>query len=259
MARTRTARVWYERAAAAGHAEAALQVGIALLREGDEHGAERHLRCAAGGGSVEAAFRLGVLAGAPAPPQEAGDRSASRRADAATSTRSGTSVRPSRGTGVPRCGSACARRPVARSSTPPAGTASAAEAGSPNGAFNLGLLLAREGSEPEAALWWTRAAEAGHGRAALRLALLSARRGELDEGQWWCARAVELGPAEVAERAARLRDALQLGADRVSARTRAVRAGTGGARQRICAGRRRRVRVTTQRRGVEQLGSSLGS
>ncbi len=47
------------------------------------------------------------------------------------------------------------------------GLRSAAEAGSRNGAFNLGLLLAREGSEPEAALWWTRAADAGHGRAAL--------------------------------------------------------------------------------------------
>ncbi|EPH39651.1 hypothetical protein STRAU_7300 [Streptomyces aurantiacus JA 4570] len=85
----------------------------------------------------------------------------------------------------------------------------AAEAGSRNGAFNLGLLLAREGSEPEAALWWTRAADAGHGRAALRLALLYARRGQLAEGQRWASRAVELGPAEVAERAARLREALR--------------------------------------------------
>ncbi|MFS4097321.1 sel1 repeat family protein, partial [Streptomyces sp. AF1A] len=82
-------------------------------------------------------------------------------------------------------------------------------AGSRNGAFNLGLLLAREGSEPEAAVWWTRAADAGHGRAALRLALVYARRGELAEGQKWADRAVELGPAEVTERAGRLRDALR--------------------------------------------------
>ncbi|CAM5368206.1 hypothetical protein STENM327S_01902 [Streptomyces tendae] len=79
----------------------------------------------------------------------------------------------------------------------------AAEAGSRNGAFNLGLLLAREGSEPEAAVWWTRAA-AGHGRAALRLALVYARRGELAEGQRWADRAVALGPAEVSERAVRV-------------------------------------------------------
>ncbi|EFG09143.1 Tetratricopeptide protein [Streptomyces clavuligerus] len=59
------------------------------------------------------------------------------------------------------------------------------------------MLLAREGSEREAALWWSRAARAGHGRAALRLALLAARRGELTEAQRWCARAVEPGPAEV--------------------------------------------------------------
>ncbi|MCT9144291.1 sel1 repeat family protein, partial [Streptomyces violarus] len=73
----------------------------------------------------------------------------------------------------------------------------------------LGLLLAREGSEPEAAVWWSRAADAGHGRAALRLALVYARRGELAEGQRWADRAVSLGPASVAERAARLRDALR--------------------------------------------------
>lgn len=40
------ALVWYERAAAAGHTEAALQVAIARLRDGDERAAERHLRCA---------------------------------------------------------------------------------------------------------------------------------------------------------------------------------------------------------------------
>ncbi|MYU66760.1 sel1 repeat family protein, partial [Streptomyces sp. SID69] len=85
----------------------------------------------------------------------------------------------------------------------------AAEAGSRNGAFNLGLLLAREGSEPEAVVWWTRAANDGHGRAALRLALVCARRGDLDEGQRWATRAAELGPAEVTERAGRLRDALR--------------------------------------------------
>ncbi|NEA41565.1 sel1 repeat family protein, partial [Streptomyces sp. SID11385] len=68
---------------------------------------------------------------------------------------------------------------------------------------------AREGGEPEAALWWRRAAEAGHGRAALRLGLFFARRGELEESQHWCDAAVAAGPGEVAERAGRLREALR--------------------------------------------------
>ncbi|KIF01057.1 hypothetical protein PL81_37700, partial [Streptomyces sp. RSD-27] len=50
----RSALKWYERAAAAGHTDAALQVGIALVRDGEERAAERHLRCAASGGSAEA-------------------------------------------------------------------------------------------------------------------------------------------------------------------------------------------------------------
>ena len=170
----RTALRWYERAAAAGHTEAALQVGIALLRDGDEQGAERHLRCAAGGGSAEARLPAGRRARTRrAPPADRaglGEPVAARRRPSA---RSGTSGPPSRGTGVPRCGSACCA--AARGDVVDAARwyREAAEAGSRNGAFNLGLLLAREGSEPEAALWWTRAAEAGHGRAALRLALLA--------------------------------------------------------------------------------------
>ena len=85
----------------------------------------------------------------------------------------------------------------------------AAEAGSRNGAFNLGLLLAREGSEPRGGPVVDprrRARGTGGPRCGSRCS--RARRGELAEGQRWCARAVELGPAEVAERAARLRDAL---------------------------------------------------
>ena len=144
----------------------------------------------------------------------------------------------------------------------------AAEAGSRNGAFNLGLLLAREGSEPEAARVVARAADAGHGRAALRLALIAARRGALDDARTWCDRAVECGPAEVAaprragsptccvrscppERAA-------AGAVRLR-RARAGRAGPGGPRGYGFAPPQRSSRVTAQRRGVEQLGSSLGS
>lgn len=179
---------------------------MALLRDGEEQAAERHLRCAAGGGSAEAAFRLaGVLdlrQPAPGPPAlgepmpekteceewyeraaEQGHRRAQVRAGMLAAAR-GDMVSAARW------------------------YREAAESGSRNGAFNLGLLLAREGSEREAALWWSRAANDGHGRAALRLALLAARRGELTEGQRWCARAVELGPAEVAERAARLLEAL---------------------------------------------------
>ena len=57
----RLAHAWYERAAAAGHTEAALQVAIVQLREGDTQDAERNLRCAAGGGSPEAAYRLADL------------------------------------------------------------------------------------------------------------------------------------------------------------------------------------------------------
>ncbi|MCZ9344919.1 sel1 repeat family protein, partial [Streptomyces sp. TRM76130] len=58
-------------AASAGHAEAALQVGMARLRDGDEQEAERHLRCAAGGGSAEAAYRLAALLDARRPPEPA--------------------------------------------------------------------------------------------------------------------------------------------------------------------------------------------
>ena len=184
--RTRAALRWYERAAAAGHTEAALQVGIALLRDGDEQAAERHLRCAAGGGSAEAAFRLAARAG---------------RAPAAARPRTSWASRCTEKTeceewyeraapqGHRRAQVRVGMLAAARGDVVEAARwyREAAEAGSRNGAFNLGLLLAREGSEPEAALWWTRAADAGHGRAALRLALLAARRGELAEGQRWAA------------------------------------------------------------------------
>jgi TPR repeat protein len=182
---------WYERAAAGGHTEAALQAGIARLRDGDERDAERHLRCAAGGGSAEGAYRLATVLDARQPPvgPPALGECVSERAECEE--------------WYERAAEQGHRRAQVRVGI------EAAEAGSRNGAFNLGLLLAREGSEPEAALWWTRAADAGHGRAALRLALLCARRGDLVEGQRWAHRAVELGPAEVSERAGRLRDALR--------------------------------------------------
>ncbi|MYX62507.1 sel1 repeat family protein, partial [Streptomyces sp. SID8382] len=152
---------------------------------GDLQGAERHLRCAAGGGSAEGAFRLAALL----------DRS-SVGGDPATGTGFGSSSGTRFPTPPPHDGSGpivpeyeewyerAARQGHRRSQVRVGMFAAArgdvveaarwyrtaAEAGSSNGAFNLGLLLAREGSEPEAALWWTRAAEAGHGRAALRLA-----------------------------------------------------------------------------------------
>ncbi|MGW7579443.1 hypothetical protein [Streptomyces sp. NPDC054765] len=75
-------------------------------------------------------------------------------------------------------------------------------------AFNLGLLLYRQGSATEARKWWTVAADAGLGRAALRLALLAARCGELTVSREWCAHATAYGPADVSDQAARLRDAL---------------------------------------------------
>ncbi|MBM7173674.1 sel1 repeat family protein, partial [Streptomyces sp. G44] len=179
----------------------------ARLREGDEQEAERHLRCAAGGGSAEAAYRLGTLLDARRPaaaPPALGEPAAEKTECEEWYERAAEQGH---------------RRAQVRVGMLAAGRGDvveaarwyrkAAEAGSRNGAFNLGLLLAREGSEPEAALWWTRAADAGHGRAALRLALLYARRGQLAQGQRWATRAVELGPAEVSERAGRLREALR--------------------------------------------------
>ncbi|RFU87085.1 sel1 repeat family protein, partial [Streptomyces triticagri] len=189
----------------AGHTEAALQVGIARLREGDRRGAERHLRCAAGGGSAEAAYRLGALL----------DRRDHRDVVLGEAVTGRTECEEwyerAADLGHRRAQVRVGMLASARGDVVAAARwyREAAEAGSRNGAFNLGLLLAREGSEPEALLWWTRAADAGHGRAALRLALLHARRGELAEGRKWCDRAVQLGPEEVAERAGRLREALQ--------------------------------------------------
>ena len=167
---------WYERAAAAGHTEAALQVAIARLRDGDEREAERHLRCAAGGGSAEAAFRLAAVLDArrpPAPAHELGEPHAGEERVRGVVRAGG---RP-RGTGGRRCGSGCWPPRGAMWWRRLGGTARRRRPGRRNGAFNLGLLLAREGSEPEAALWWARAADAGHGRAALRLALARTRVG----------------------------------------------------------------------------------
>ncbi|MDA5286020.1 sel1 repeat family protein, partial [Streptomyces sp. Isolate_45] len=170
--------------------------------------AERHLRCAAGGGSAEAAFRLASLLESLAPPPE--PVALGEPAGGAARTESEEWYERAAEQGHRRAQVRVGMLAAARGDLAVAARwyREAAEAGSRNGAFNLGLLLAREGSEPEAALWWTRAAVAGHGRAALRLGLLAARHGDLSEGQKWCVRAMELGPAEVSERAARLRDAL---------------------------------------------------
>ncbi|MYV88788.1 sel1 repeat family protein, partial [Streptomyces sp. SID1034] len=156
----RTALKWYERAAAAGHTDAALQVGIALLRDGEEQAAERHLRCAAGGGSAEAAFRLASLLDARQPPpgppvlgEPLGEKTECEEwyERAAQQGHRRAQV---------RVGMLAAARNDLEAAARWYGEA--AEAGSRNGAFNLGLLLAREGREREAALWWTRAAHAGH-------------------------------------------------------------------------------------------------
>lgn len=172
-------------------------MAIALQREGDHHGAERHLRCAAGGGSPEAAFRLGALL----------DRREREQGDAELMASEADewyerAARQGHRRAQVRLGMTAAQHGDVEQAAH--WYRLAAEAGSRNGAFNLGLLLAREGSEPEAALWWTRAAEAGHGRAALRMALLAARHGRLTDARTWCAKAVACGPEEVAERAARL-------------------------------------------------------
>jgi TPR repeat protein len=182
-------------------------VAIALQQEGDHHGAERHLRCAAGGGSAEAAFRLGALLDSRARERDGEDSSPeSGMGGAPIGDEAAEWYERAAGQGHARAQVRLGMTAAQRGDVELAAHwyRLAAEAGSRNGAFNLGLLLAREGSEPEAALWWTRAADAGHGRAALRLALLSARRGQLDDARGWCDRAVACGPAEVAERAARL-------------------------------------------------------
>ncbi|MBL0780819.1 sel1 repeat family protein, partial [Streptomyces albidoflavus] len=174
---------------------------------GGERGAERHLRCAAGGGSADGAYYLASLLDARTPPgeQPALGEPVLERTESEEWYERAAHLGHRRA--QVRIGMIAATRGDVVSAA--RWYRAAAEAGSRNGAFNLGLLLAREGSEPEAAVWWEQAADAGHGRSALRLALLHARRGELAESDRWCGRAVELGPAEVAARAGRLRDQLQ--------------------------------------------------
>ena len=136
---------WYERAAAAGHTEAALQVGIVRLRDGDEQDAERHLRCAAGGGSAEAAYparraaRRAAAAGA-------GAGAAARSRDGRRRARSGTSGRRARGTGARRCGWAC--------------------------------CAAARGDVVEAARWYRAAAEAGQPERCLQPRAAAGPRGQ---------------------------------------------------------------------------------
>ena len=202
-----TALRWYERAAAAGHTEAALQVGIARLRDGRRAGRRAAPAVCRGwgqrGGGLSAGHRARRAAAACAA-HELGEPATEKSECEEWYERAASQ-------GHRRAQVRVGMLASARGDVVDAARwyREAAEAGSRNGAFNLGLLLAREGSEPEAALWWTRAADAGHGRAALRLALVYARRGELAEGQRWADRAVSLGPGEVSERAARLRDALR--------------------------------------------------
>ncbi|CAM5368287.1 hypothetical protein STENM327S_01903 [Streptomyces tendae] len=97
---------WYERAAA-GHTEAALQVGIALLRDGDEAGTSGI--CGARRGAAArrprtASRPCSTPGGRRCPRTRSGSRW-TRRASA----RSGTSGRPRRGTAGLRCGWACSR------------------------------------------------------------------------------------------------------------------------------------------------------
>ena len=263
---TRGALRWYERAAAAGHTEAALQVGIARLRDGDEQEAERHLRCAAGGGSAEAAFRLAARARRAA---AAGGRARARRAGAGEDRVRGV-VRAGRRAGAPArpgAGRHARRGPRRRGrggALVPRGRRGRAAATAPS---TSGCCWPARAASRRPRCGGPAPPTRGHGRAALRLALLAARRGELAEGQRWARRAVALGPAGGgrAGRAAAGRAAA--GAVRVTRRARARHAvrtaasepapgprGSGFAL--VAAG----VSVTCiQRRGVEQLGSSLGS
>ena len=130
---------------------------MALLHHGDEQEAERHLRCAAGGGSAEAAFRLaGVLDSRQPPPGPPGLGEPMPEKTECEDWYERAAEQGHRRAQV-RVGMLAAARGDLESAA--RWYREAAESGSRNGAFNLGLLLAREGSEREAALWWSRAAE----------------------------------------------------------------------------------------------------
>src|SRR5699024_7751755 len=99
-----------------------------LLREGDERSAERHLRCAAGGGSAEGAYRLAALLDARRPPQ-----------------------------GPPRLGESS----VAARDESAAWYERAAEQGHRRAQVRAGMLAAERGEVETAARWYRAAAEAG--------------------------------------------------------------------------------------------------
>ncbi|BFO15151.1 hypothetical protein SHKM778_15390 [Streptomyces sp. KM77-8] len=138
----RSALRWYERAAAAGHMEAALQVGMARLREGEESEAERFLRCAAGAAARRPPTgwqRCWTRAGRRSPRMSWGAREPAQRVRGMV--RAGRLAGASAGAGAGRDARGCAGDVVEAARW----YREAAESGSRNGAFNLGLLLAREG------------------------------------------------------------------------------------------------------------------
>jgi TPR repeat protein len=74
----------------------------------------------------------------------------------------------------------------------------AAEAGRPDAANNLGLLLQESGRLPEAEHWYQAAAEAGHQDAANNLGVLLQQSGRLPEAEHWYQAAAEAGHQDAA-------------------------------------------------------------
>ena len=113
--------------------------GIACLRDGDERAAERHLRCAAGGGSAEAAFRLATVLDAREPPP-----------------------------GPPELGETHTEKSECEE-----WYERAAEQGHRRAQVRVGMLAAARGDIVDAARWYREAAEAGSRNGAFNLGCCS--------------------------------------------------------------------------------------
>ena len=171
------ARQWYERAAVAGHNDAAYRLGELLYQGGTPAEARPWYERAAVAGHNDAAYRLGELlyqGGTPAEARQWFTRAATAgHYDAAYKL--GELLRED---GKP----AEAKKWYMR----------AAAGDHASAAHELGGLLRIEGDHLGAMYWWRTAAEGGLGGAAFELAELLVRDGKPDEARQWYERAANL-------------------------------------------------------------------
>lgn len=172
------AEAWWRRAAEAGEAEAAHNLGLLYARRGEQVQAEVWWQRAAKGGSADAAYSLGLAYRTRGRSKEA-ENWCRRAAEA---------------------GSAAAAHDLGRLFLERGrlGEAEtwwrlAAEAGDSDAAYDLGGLLKERGRADDAEEWYRRAADAGHVRASYNLGLLLWKRGRLDDAEDRYRRAADAG------------------------------------------------------------------